>query len=76
MNTELKIDVPINTKELSVLAASALHEQLIQSEIFRSCINCASFREDTQICTLYNQKPPAKTIVFSCGVGWVADIPF
>lgn len=76
MNTNLNVDVPIDAKDLAALAANAFHEQMIESFIFRSCINCESFDEKQQFCNLYKSKPPAKTIVYSCGSGWISDIPF
>lgn len=76
MNTELSIDVPINTKDLAALASKAFHEQMIEAFVFKSCINCENYDEKYQICNLYNSKPPAKTIVYSCGDAWVQDIPF
>lgn len=46
----------------------AIWSQLNRVDIypFQSCINCINFREQTEICGLANQRPPAKIIVFGC----------
>ncbi len=33
---------------------------------FQSCINCIHWKIDADVCGLYNAKPPAEIIVFSC----------
>jgi hypothetical protein len=32
----------------------------------KSCITCGHFVEKTEICSLYNARPPAKVIAFAC----------
>jgi hypothetical protein len=53
----------------------AVHREMIQQQIFRSCINCEHFNEKTEYCGVAHQRPPAKVIVFGCPK-WMADIPF
>lgn len=76
MNTELQIDVPIDTKDLAALASKAFHEQMIEAFVFKSCINCENYDNKFEMCSVYNAKPPAKTIVYSCDKAWVQYIPF
>lgn len=55
-----------------VVAEMVLHQQ------FQSCANCLwqSSPETGFKCTKFNAVPPVKVILFSCGEGWEADIPF
>ena len=32
----------------------------------KSCLNCISFNEQTEVCTKFNQRPPARVIAFAC----------
>jgi hypothetical protein len=41
-----------------------------------SCLNCAHFQENSETCTLYKQRPPARVIVFGCDSFQFDDIPF
>lgn len=40
-----------------------------------NCLNCENFDEKTEMCSLYDARPPAATIVSGCD-SWVLDIPF
>lgn len=31
-----------------------------------SCLSCSFFREPTELCNRYNQRPPARVIAFGC----------
>lgn len=59
-----------------------VHRDLIARQVFRSCLNCLNFqpanpkRDAKESCLLYKAMPPAEVVVFSCGPGWEADIPF
>lgn len=79
-NLEMKIDVKelleSDLKVLSHLAANAFHETMLENFIFKSCLNCDSFNTEIDQCEKFNAKPPAKTIVYSCGEAWVGKIPF
>jgi hypothetical protein len=49
--------------------------------LFQSCIVCTHFNSDTEICKMFNVRPPAKIIVFGCvkfqeSDGEDFDIPF
>lgn len=43
-----------------------------------SCISCKNFDETTEQCKKFEQRPPARVIVLSCGIGYEDknDIPF
>lgn len=57
----------------------AIWAQLNRKDIypFQSCLSCIHFKEQTEICNLANQRPPAKIIVFGCN-SYVdnQDVPF
>ena len=78
MNTKnLQVDVELNTAELRQLASDAFHEQLIDSEIFRSCLNCTYYQLEKNFCLFYKSNPPPKIIVFSCRTkAYSRDVPF
>ena len=48
----------------------------VNQSIVQSCVNCGKFNPHEEICTMVNLRPPARTIVFSCGAQWIDDIPF
>lgn len=35
-------------------------------DLKQTCIDCAHFKESSEICTLANQRPPARTIANGC----------
>lgn len=41
----------------------------------KSCLTCDNFIEETEICRLNNQKPPARIIAFGCEC-YADKIPF
>jgi hypothetical protein len=45
-----------------------------------NCLNCVSWKDDEEICGIYNKKPPLKTIIHSCSIdgmnNWKRGIPF
>jgi len=57
------------------LSKHKIYAEMINHQIFPSCINCLWFNKD-EICAVYKVRPPAKTIVLSCVETWEADIPF
>ena len=42
-----------------ITGALSVHFKTFLKEATRTCINCASWSEDGDFCTKYNQKPPA-----------------
>jgi hypothetical protein len=74
---ELGVNVDIPMKELAVLAADAFHEEMIDKQMFRSCLNCINYEKKANLCMHYNSNPPPQVIVFSCKTkAWEGDIPF
>jgi hypothetical protein len=49
--------------------------QMAEVPVEVNCVNCENFDADTELCALYNARPPAATIVKGCD-SWVLDIPF
>ena len=41
----------------------------------RTCITCDHWQANTEICGLYNARPPAKIIAFGCE-SYINEIPF
>lgn len=57
-------------------AEAIMHQEFLDRHVLRSCLNCDSFRQETETCALFKMRPPARVIVFSCGYRWVGEIPF
>lgn len=57
-------------------ASIITHREMLDRQIFRSCLNCESWDDKTETCLLFKTKPPARVIVFSCGEQWLGEIPF
>lgn len=58
-------------------AAIALHTVLVDNSSFPSCLNCEHYEPTNEFCKQFNSNPPARTIVFSCGVKhYVQKVPF
>ena len=57
-------------------AQAIMHQEFLDRQVLRSCLNCDSFRQETETCTFFNARPPAKVIVLSCGDAWIGEIPF
>ena len=68
--------------EMTTQAYQALHKDLIFHQRFQSCLNCVHWypapkgTAQGEMCLLYKARPPAETLVYSCGQGWEPDIPF
>jgi hypothetical protein len=56
--------------------SNLLLDRLLGNDTIHSCLNCARFAHNTNTCLKWEQTPPAKVIVYSCGSGWEPDIPF
>lgn len=59
MNTR-KQAVQDITNDLVIGIREALEAQT------KTCLNCVHFNEPTEICTKFNQRPPARVIALSC----------
>ena len=57
-------------------ASIIVHQEMLNRQVFRSCLNCESWDGKTEICLHFKTKPPAQVIVFSCGEQWLGEIPF
>lgn len=57
-------------------AQAIMHQEFLDRQVLRSCLNCDSFRQETETCALFKARPPARVIVFSCGDQWLGEIPF
>lgn len=43
----------------------------------QTCLECVHFHEESEVCRKWGERPPARTIVESCGEGFERDdIPF
>lgn len=77
ISLELDLEAKNLSKDLARVAADALHAELIEASIFRSCLSCLNFDAKKEVCLVCRpaQRPPAKTVVFGCPA-WELDIPF
>lgn len=58
------------SEEFSKMIIKTLDENL------KSCINCINFENESEVCILYDQRPPAKIIAKACE-RWVSiKLPF
>ena len=64
------------TKEIQD-ARQLVFKDLIDSQTFKSCINCSQFLNNggNEICDLNKLRPPARVIVYGCELHEF-DIPF
>lgn len=71
------MSIKLKRDEITATLAKELAREFAQwtHVMLQSCINCDNFKEDTEICSLFNQRPPARIIVESCEK-WVELIPF
>lgn len=61
-------------KELGPDAAKTIVTDIFTT-YFPNCVNCDNFDESTEVCSLVNQRPPAKIIARGCE-RWIVRIPF
>lgn len=75
MKPLLRIDAKY---DIQLAVANAVEHIIKDQPIYRSCLNCIKFNEKAELCNLYNQRPPARVIAYSCGDKWedVREIPF
>lgn len=50
-------------------------ERLTKALATRNCVRCEHYREGEEVCSLYNARPPARTIIQGCD-SWEDGIPF
>lgn len=43
-----------------------MHKILVDNRSCASCITCFHFQEETEICNLAHERPPAAIIVYGC----------
>lgn len=70
----------VSQKDLAI-AQEIMHRRMIFTQDVHSCLNCENWRPNgdskgVEECALYNMRPPADVLVFSCGISWMPDIPF
>lgn len=63
MKPKLRIDAHY---DLASAITNAIETVAKQNHIYQSCLNCLNFQEQKELCSLYNQRPPAKVIAFGC----------
>jgi hypothetical protein len=63
----------IRYKLMDLIWRPELLELAIKGYFVRTCLNCDNFKNE--LCTLANQRPPAKIIVFGCD-SHSDEIPF
>lgn len=71
------------TGEIAKMAHDAMNQALKrgllkQESLSQSCLNCLHFNETDEVCRVWNARPPARIIAFSCGTAYEDrdDIPF
>lgn len=63
-------------------AVKALSEELCKQLVFildtklRSCLNCTRFNEQTEVCVLFDQRPPARIVAKACERWESFELPF
>jgi S-methylmethionine-dependent homocysteine/selenocysteine methylase len=57
------------------LATIEFQSKLLDAQVWYSCLNCCHFDHTNELCTLFNQHPPARIIVLACK-DYMMDIPF
>lgn len=56
-------------------AIAVVVEEWIDMGQYPTCTNCEFYAHDSEVCTKYQAKPPAKVIVKGCST-WEYNIPF
>lgn len=56
---------------------NAVNAVAAKSALTKSCMNCTLFREDSELCMRFAQRPPARVIAYGCSEHEdVNEIPF
>lgn len=54
---------------------AAVHRELIERGMFKTCLNCDHKDPKGSTCNLYKAVPPMEVIVYGCN-DWIEVIPF
>lgn len=54
---------------------SALLESIKRARLYRSCVTCTHFNEATEICALFELRPPARIIAAGCDDTNYSEVP-
>jgi hypothetical protein len=74
LTATLRIDAKY---DIQSAVANAVINIIRDDPIYRSCLNCMYFNEQAELCSKYNQKPPARIIAYACPTWENQDeIPF
>jgi hypothetical protein len=76
MNTNSLRSTPEREKNIAVSlqkCASEIAKAIVEN--METCINCAHFHEQTEICELAQARPPARVIAHGCP-SYTPGIPF
>ena len=63
-------------RKLTPLKFEDLHENLIAKQMIMSCFNCEYMDKATELCSVYNVRPPLHVLIYSCREAWMGEIPF
>lgn len=53
----------------------SIMETIQKARLYRSCLTCTNFDEPSEICILYQQRPPARVIAMGCE-SYLEEPPF
>jgi hypothetical protein len=69
--------IAADQRKLRVLSRSKLQHEYTLQGAWQTCLNCVSWRPDTEACGKYAQTPPPDVLVAGCE-DWifVDDVPF
>lgn len=57
---------PVITGVMQIRIRELFKEALHELNLFKTCLNCKSFDEPSEICSKFNARPPARVITFGC----------
>lgn len=66
---------PEQTAALMLIFQRTLQIGAANMGMNRTCLSCAHFQEQTELCAKWNARPPARVIVESCPE-WTGGTPF
>jgi|GEM_PF-6419009 len=59
---------PKQNKALENIFCHALDICIDKMDLRKSCLSCQHFTESSELCSLANERPPARTIVEGCEI--------